>query len=101
MLFDDCGGEDEGGDNDEYASESDGIVRPEADRSVFWASLKGSSGGESVIVVVFAARLREVGFGRGGTAGKMGKGQEGILFPKTSVASHTVVTVSFRVRELS
>lgn len=32
LLFD-CGGEDEGGDNDEYGSESEGSVRPDADRS--------------------------------------------------------------------
>lgn len=33
LLFDDCGGDDEGGDNEEYGSESDGIVRPDAERS--------------------------------------------------------------------
>jgi len=26
LLFEDCGGEEDGGDNEEYASESDGIV---------------------------------------------------------------------------
>jgi hypothetical protein len=30
---DDCGGEDDGGDSDEYGSESEGMVRPEAERS--------------------------------------------------------------------
>lgn len=34
LLFDDdCGGLDEGGERDEYGSESEGIVRPEAERS--------------------------------------------------------------------
>lgn len=33
LLFEDCGGDDEGGDSDEYGSESDGKVKPDADRS--------------------------------------------------------------------
>jgi len=33
LLDEDCGGDDEGGDKDEYGSESEGIVRPEAERS--------------------------------------------------------------------
>lgn len=33
LLLEDCGGEDEGGDSDEYGSESDGRVRPDAERS--------------------------------------------------------------------
>jgi hypothetical protein len=33
LLFDDCGGLDDGGDNDEYGSESDGMVSEDADRS--------------------------------------------------------------------
>jgi hypothetical protein len=32
-LFDDCGGLDDGGDNEEYGSESDGMVKEEADKS--------------------------------------------------------------------
>lgn len=43
LLFDDCGGEDEGGDREEYASESDGRVKPDAERSCGgdggWSSL--------------------------------------------------------------
>lgn len=33
LLFDDCGGLEEGGDRDEYGSESDGMVSWEADKS--------------------------------------------------------------------
>jgi hypothetical protein len=33
LLFEDCGGEDDGGDIEEYGSESDGIVKPDAERS--------------------------------------------------------------------
>jgi hypothetical protein len=33
LLLNDCGGLEEGGDIDEYGSESDGIVSPELDRS--------------------------------------------------------------------
>jgi len=41
LLFEeDCGGEDEGGESDEYGSESEGMVRPDAERS--W----GGDGGE-------------------------------------------------------
>lgn len=42
LLLDDWGGEDEGGDNEEYGSESDGIVRPDAERSC------GGEGGSSM-----------------------------------------------------
>jgi hypothetical protein len=45
LLFDDRGGEDEGGESDEYGSESDGMVRPEAERS--W----GGEGGVSFDIV--------------------------------------------------
>ena len=33
LLFEDCGGLDDGGDNEEYGSESDGIVNWDAERS--------------------------------------------------------------------
>jgi hypothetical protein len=33
LLDDDCGGLEEGGERDEYGSESEGMVRPEAERS--------------------------------------------------------------------
>lgn len=42
LLLDDWGGEDEGGDNEEYGSESEGMVRPDAERSC------GGEGGSSM-----------------------------------------------------
>ena len=45
LLFDDRGGDDEGGERDEYASESEGMVRPEAERSC------GGEGGVSLDMV--------------------------------------------------
>jgi hypothetical protein len=52
LLFDDRGGEDEGGERDEYASESEGIVRPEAERSC------GGEGGVSLDIVVGSVKSR-------------------------------------------
>jgi hypothetical protein len=54
LLFDDRGGEDEGGERDEYASESEGIVRPEAERSC------GGEGGVSLDIVAGSVKSRMV-----------------------------------------
>jgi hypothetical protein len=41
VLEEDCGGEVDGGESDENASDSEGMVRPEADRS--WGGVGSSS----------------------------------------------------------
>jgi hypothetical protein len=56
LFDDDCGGEDEGGESDEYGSESEGMVRPEAERSgggeggVSFDMLTGSGRGDGELI---------------------------------------------------
>ncbi len=63
ILEDDCGGEVDGGESDENGSESDGMVRLEADRS--WGGDGSSSeGGDGALLDIIVERWDDVEEGR-------------------------------------